>query len=68
MFTLSSTILLVRMTTGHKIEDTHLVKKGVEFLILAFPIGLHCKILFVKESLNMMLKVTKFLKHITFLQ
>jgi hypothetical protein len=45
---------------------THTLKEGVEFLILATPISLHCKNFLIKEMLNMLLKIAKFLKHIRF--
>jgi hypothetical protein len=44
-----------------------LLKERIEFLVLASPVSLHSKNFLIKETLNMMLKITKFLKHIRFL-
>jgi hypothetical protein len=67
VFTLSRAILLMRMRTRYKMGDTNFLEEGIEFLILASPVSLHSKNFLIKETLNMMLKIMKFLKHIRFL-
>jgi hypothetical protein len=67
MLAISMTVLLMRMRTRDKMGDAHTLEKGFKFLVLTSPVSLHCKIFLIKESLNMMLKVTEFLKHIIFL-
>jgi hypothetical protein len=47
-------------------EICQLSKKGIEFLILCSPVRLHGNNFLIKESLDMMLKITKFLKNIRF--
>jgi hypothetical protein len=64
---LGMTILLMSMRIRNKMGNTHLLKNGVKFLVLASPIGFHGKNFLVKKSLDMILKVTKFPKHIRFL-
>jgi hypothetical protein len=66
MFTLSRTVLLMHMRTRHKMRNTHSLKKVVKVLVLVSPIRLHSKNFLVKETLNMLLNITKFLKHIRF--
>jgi hypothetical protein len=71
MLTLSRAVLLMRMKTRNKMGNTHMLGKEVQFLILASPISLYCKDFLIKKSFNMMLfnmtlKVTEFLKHISF--
>jgi hypothetical protein len=67
MFALGRTILLMCMWTIDKMSYPYSLKKGVKFLILSSPIGLYGNNFLVKETLNMMLKITKLLKHIKFL-
>jgi hypothetical protein len=48
MLTLSRAILLMCVRTRNKMGNTHTLEKGVKFLILASPIGLHCKDFLIK--------------------
>jgi hypothetical protein len=67
MFTLSRSILLMCMRARDKMSNANALEKGIEFLILTPPICLHCNNFLVKETLNKMLKIMKFLKDIRFI-
>jgi hypothetical protein len=66
MFTFSRSVLLMSMRTRHKVRYANFLKERIEFLILSSPVRLHSNNFLIKKTLNMMLKIMKFLKDIRF--
>jgi hypothetical protein len=54
------------MGAGHVMGDTNLGEEGVEFLILASPVGLHGDDFLIKLALNKGLKFLEFLEDFGF--
>jgi len=49
---LGSPVLLMCMWARNKMGNAYLIKKGIEFLILASPISLHSKDFSIKHPFN----------------
>lgn len=66
VFSFGGAVLLICMGARDIVSDANLLKKRVEALILATPIGLKSEDLFIKMMLNKVLKIMKALKNFRF--